>query len=68
MGEKFAYIYRGGGDLADFGCFGMAQRPYLLQYDLSGGDGTGIVVSLFAVSADDRPEQMQRLQALFTPL
>ena len=56
MGEKFAYIYRGGSDVADSGCAGLAQWPYLLQYDLSGRYSVGAFVPGFSVSAGNRPE------------
>ena len=48
-----------GGDVCGSGVPGLAEWTYLLQYDLSGGNGAGFFGALCLVPAGDRSAKMQ---------
>ena len=47
---------------------GLAERAYVLQYDLSGGDSVGLHLPLFPLSHHDRYGEMQQLRPLYPPM
>ena len=53
MIEEFADVYYRGGHVCFVGCVGLEKRSDLLQHDLSGGYGAGILFPVFVVPSGD---------------
>ena len=64
LGEERRDVRRGRRDVRGSGRAGVAQRPHLLQYGLSGRHATGLRVAFCGLQAAHRHLEVQRLRAL----